>query len=199
MPEHADNLPASDLHRLLAELHTESWGWALRCCHGHRHTAEDVLQRSYQKILSGRARFSGSSSFKTWLFGVIRFTALDERRGLLRRWLRFLPFPESDSPASANTHAFPGSSSASSNASAFATLPSPLSGDDDTARAQSLRTALSQLAPRQAEALHLVFYHDLTLDEAAAVMRVSPGTARTHYERGKAALRQLLSPSDLHP
>jgi RNA polymerase sigma factor (sigma-70 family) len=173
VPEHADNLPAPDLRRLLAELHPESWGWALRCCHGQHHIAEDVLQRSYQKILSGRARFSGNSSFKTWLFGAIRFTALDQRRWNVRHWLRFLPLPD-DEPALATTGDFPGESF--------------FEAEQD----QALRDALARLASRQAEVLHLVFYHDLTLDEAAAVMRVSPGTARTHYERGKASLRSLL-------
>jgi RNA polymerase sigma-70 factor (ECF subfamily) len=40
--------------------------------------------------------------------------------------------------------------------------------------------------------LHLVFYQDLSIAEAADVMDVGLGTARTHYERGKARLRQLL-------
>jgi RNA polymerase sigma factor (sigma-70 family) len=127
---------------------------------------------SYQKILSRRARFSGRSSFKTWLFGVIRLTALDQRRWSVRHWLRFLPLPD-DEPL-ATTGDFPGESF--------------LQAEQN----QALRDALARLASRQAEVLHLVFYHDLTLDEAAAVMRVSPGTARTHYERGKASLRSLL-------
>jgi len=60
---------------------------------------------------------------------------------------------------------------------------------DDTTR---LVRALERLSARQRQVLHLVFYEDLTIAEAAAVAGISVGTARTHYERGKAALRKLL-------
>jgi RNA polymerase sigma-70 factor (ECF subfamily) len=52
--------------------------------------------------------------------------------------------------------------------------------------------ALDKLPQRQREVLHLVFYEDLSLREAATVMRVTIGSTRRHYDRGKKRLRELL-------
>ena len=65
-------------------------------------------------------------------------------------------------------------------------------------RTAELRRCLQQLPARQAEVLHLVFYQDLTINEAAQIMGVGIGSARQHYERGKARLRTLLQPDSHH-
>ena len=54
------------------------------------------------------------------------------------------------------------------------------------------RQALAELPKRQRETLHLVFYQDLSVAEAAEVMNISIGSARRHYERGKKRLRESL-------
>ena len=57
---------------------------------------------------------------------------------------------------------------------------------------KAFKGVLAKLPRRQQEVLQLVFYQDLSLQEAAEVMGVSLGSARTHYERGKHRLRELL-------
>ena len=133
--------------------------------------AEDVLQASYLKILEGRARFDGRSSVKTWLFGVIRRTAAEERRRSLLR-LRVRQSQVTDTPGGVEQ---PG-----------------VDAIDDAQRSAALLRAIATLAPRQREVVQLVFYHGMTIEDAAIVMRVSLGTARTHYERGKERLRARL-------
>jgi len=161
---------ALQLERELDQLHPAAFGWALACCAGDRAAAEDALQASYLKILDGRARFDGRASFRTWLFSVVRLTAAEQRRrAALGRWLPLaLLGPTADGrPDPATT----------------------LARADATRR---LVAALDTLPRRQREVLHLVFYQELTIAEAAEVAGVSVGTARTHYERGKTALRKLL-------
>ena len=56
---------------------------------------------------------------------------------------------------------------------------------------------LARLSGRQQEVLHLVFYQQLTVEEAAGIMGVSVGSARTHYQRGKERLRAELTRAGL--
>ena len=161
----------ADLERELDHVHTAAFGWALACCAGDRAEAEDVLQTSYLKILDGRARFDGRSAFRTWLFGVVRHTAAEARRR--RRLGRWLPL------------AWLGLAARDSR-------PDPAAALSRSEDSRALERALDQLPARQREVLHLVFYQELTIADAAGVLGISLGTARTHYERGKAALRRLL-------
>jgi RNA polymerase sigma-70 factor (ECF subfamily) len=156
----------------LESLHCDAFGWALHCCGGDHGKAEDVLQSAYTRFYAGKVRRSGISSFKTWWFGIIRICAMEARRKQLfhelfhLRWgAEFHDRKETVSPDSAMAY---------------------------SEVALRLRAALATLPSRQAEILHLVFYQDLTLADAARAMSVSVGSARQHYDRAKARLRELL-------
>jgi RNA polymerase sigma factor (sigma-70 family) len=156
----------SALKAELEKLHAASFGWALSCCRRNAAEAEEVLQIVYLKILQGKAVYRGESKLQTWLFAVIRKTALGERR---KQWLRtLLPLPRT-------------------------VTENKLEAEFERSELQQrFQHALAQLPARQRETLHLVFYQDLSLSEAAEVMNISVGSARRHYERGKQRLRAAL-------
>jgi RNA polymerase sigma-70 factor (ECF subfamily) len=167
----------SKLKTELEKLHPASFGWALSCCRHNHAEAEEVLQTVYLKILQGKACYRGESKLQTWLFAVIRKTAISEHRKHILRTLKLIAVPGSGSEVEPR-----------------------LSGEgaeihqrlERSEMQQRFNEALARLALRQRETLHLVFYQDLSLSEAAEVMNISVGSARRHYERGKKRLREAL-------
>ncbi|MEM7084953.1 MAG: sigma-70 family RNA polymerase sigma factor [Bacteroidota bacterium] len=150
----------STLESLLKEHHTEAFLWALQCCRYSEDDAKDVLQMSYLKIVEGKARFKEQSAFKTWLFSVIRFTAIDFiKQHPTNRSLEGLEVAEEPEFETTETN---------------------------------YKQLLLQLPERQREVLLLAFYHQMTLTVIAETTGLHIGTVRTHYERGKAALRKLI-------
>ncbi len=148
------------LAQLLQTHHADAFRWASHCCHHHRQDAEEVLQITYLKIADGKARFNERSAFKTWLFTVIRNTAIDYRKKQARyEQLHVLPPTPTDEPITDTTN---------------------------------YRALLAQLPQRQQQVLLLAFYHDMTLQQVADVTGLHIGTVRTHYSRGKEALRLII-------
>ena len=150
----------------IRELHPKAYAWAEQCCGFAPELARDVLQESYLKVLEGRAVFHGRSAFKTWLFAIIRHTALDhfreqERHRKTLEDLKAARDQENE----------------------------PVYGEGEGKRMKHL---FAQLSGRQQEVMSLVFYHGMTLEGAAEVMGVTVGSARTHYARGKERLKTML-------
>jgi RNA polymerase sigma factor (sigma-70 family) len=163
----------TELRNSLIALHPASFAWAMVCCRD-RELAEEVLQSVYVKVLDGHSAYEGGSSFRTWLFAVIRNAAHDRRRR--RRWLRVvrLEFESFAEFVDATGRAHP-----------------QIADEDELTM---IRAALGELPQRQQQIAHLVFYEDLTVADAAHVMGVSIGAARQHYARAKESLRALLKP-----
>ena len=158
----------AELEQQLEALHPASFAWALACCDRDRNDAEDVLQTVYVKIFDGKARFDGRAAFRTWLFAVIRNTAAAQRR---TRWFRMFAWQRDDQESAEHELV-------------------------RSERAAALVAALARLARRQREVLELVFYHDMTIEQAGATLGISVGSARVHYERGKKRLAALLGDNE---
>ena len=158
----------SQLKPELEKLHQASFGWALSCCRHNHADAEEVLQMVYLKVLQGKAIYRGECKLQTWLFAVIRKTAISERRKHILRTLKSIAVPDSGSSAQ------------------------PEVSLERSEMRRRFNEAIARLPARQRETLHLVFYQDLSLSEAAEIMNISVGSARRHYERGKKRLREAL-------
>lgn len=145
---------------LLKEHHQDAFLWARQCCSFNTEDAKEVLQIVYLKIFEGRAVYSRKSSFKTWLFSTIRFTAID--------FLKKRP--------------------------SYETLENIdlVEEEPEAVKSMDYKRLLTKLSDRQQQVLLLSFYHGMTLAEIAEVINVHIGTVRTHYERGKEALKHLI-------
>ena len=149
------------LRHIISQQHEASYRWACHCCHGDPELAKDVLQSVYLKILEGKARFDQQSQVKTWLFSIIRFTAIDELK-------------KQTSPA-------------------FVDLKEVTEqAQEHSKNTDKYHRFLDQLSEKQREVLLLVFYHGLTIEAASEVMACKLGTARTHYQRGKKRLKEMI-------
>jgi RNA polymerase sigma-70 factor (ECF subfamily) len=150
----------STLESLLEKHHKDAFLWALQCCRYSKDDANDVLQMAYLKIVEGKAKFKEQSLFKTWLFSVIRFTAIDFMK---------------------TNHSY-------QTLDGLELTAEPALNSEET----NYNSFLLKLTDRNREVLLLAFYHQMTLAVIAETTGLHIGTVRTHYERGKSALRKLI-------
>lgn len=154
------------LEKIIKIHHREAYIWARQCCGFDDELAKDVLQQVYLKILEKRAVFGGKSSVKTWLFSVIRFTAIEWNR---KKEPIFPILEDFD-------------------------IPDTIEFDDN----QHPEDLMQFLPTKQKEVLLLVFYHGLTLEKASEVMEIGLGSVRTHYDRAKKNLKELILKQQIH-
>ncbi len=153
----------------LETIHSQLYGWALSRCGFDRPAAEDLMQEAYVQLLSGAARFNNKSSLKTFLFGVIQNLARSRFRRIAVRMRLVRTF------------------------SAEAADADPGEIETGDVESDQVWKAVEALPARQRDITDLVFCKDMTIEQAAAVMGVSVGTGRVHYDRAKKALTGRLN------
>jgi len=127
------------------------------------HLAEEVLQETMLTVWKSGASFRGASKATTWILGIAR----NQAHSLLRREKKGERLPEDPK------------------------------GEPDPAEVAEIDVrvtrALQTLSSEQQEVLHLVFYEEMSLADAAAVLGIPEGTvkSRLFYAR-KALAKELL-------
>lgn len=140
---------------------------------GDRQVAEEVLQDVMLAAWQGAASFRGDSRVHTWLLVIARHRAIN----LLRR--KVLPRAPLDDTLVDRCQ---GAHEALERDHEFATL----------------RCMLQQLPDDQRQTLELIFYHELSGQEAATALGVATGTIKSRLNRAKSTLRKLWTATQDH-
>ncbi len=130
------------------------------------HTAEDVCEDTFVRLVTKRPAYNGKASFKTWLYTMARNLAYDELRR--RR-----------ADVSANG----------------LEIPSDISIEDAYAedeRRAAVRRLVGFLQPMQREAVWLTYFEGLTVKETAKIMKKSENAVSALLNRAKQSLKQML-------
>jgi len=130
---------------------------------GDRHAAEDLVQTALTKLYAAWPRIHRQGAEDAYLRKVLVRTNIDAGRRLWRREVASEQLPD-------------------------ATVPGPdLDGRDE------LVQALATLGPKQRRIVVLRYWLDLSVDEVAADLRISPGTVKSQSARALDNLRARLT------
>lgn len=159
--------------RLLLERHRESFTLFL---YGYVHNledAEELMLDAFAAAASGTSRFSGRSSFKTWLYAIGRNLARKRLRAAGR--FRTEELTGEDSPSA---------------------RPAP---EEELLRGEQKRqlyAAMEQLPADYRQALYLLFIEEMSSEEAARVMRKTKKQIYNLSFRGRQMLKDILEKTE---
>ena len=131
--------------------------------------AEDIMLYAFAEAASGTAVFSGRSSFKTWLFSIGRNQAMKHLRK--RRFF----FVSADDAGEITDPA---------------DTPETTRLEDE--RNRHLYQALDALNTEYRQVLFLLYFEQMSVEEAAAVMKKNAKQIYNLSHRGREALRKQL-------
>jgi RNA polymerase sigma-70 factor, ECF subfamily len=138
-------------------------------------TAEDVVSEVFLQVWRQAARFEGRSQVLTWLLAIARYKTLTAIKGA--------PAEQFDLSAAAES-ADPGEG------------PEAAAHRNDVGAI--LRKCLGQLSLAHREVIDLVYYHERTVAEAAAILNIPPNTVKTRMFYARKQLAQLLEAAGLN-
>ncbi len=135
------------------------------------HTAEDLTEDTFVKIITKKPRFSGKSSFKTWLYAIGRNTTLN----YLKRQSKTVEVSIDECRE--------------------------LLDDEEKLelsyiceeRKIALHKAIKKLKPEYRQILWLIYFEDFSIKEAASVMKKSVHNTETLVYRARLSLKKEIN------
>jgi RNA polymerase sigma-70 factor (ECF subfamily) len=151
---------------------------------GQRDQAEDLAQDVFLRIYRARKSYVPGAKFSTWLFTIANNVASNARRNRARRkevrW---------DGPATDSTAA-----PAMEQLAVAASGQMPARRLDKEEMRGIVRSAIHGLNERQRMAVLLSKFEDMSYEDIAAAMELSPQAVKSLLFRARENLRQILEP-----
>lgn len=132
---------------------------------------DDLIQRTFLKLLENRSRFEGRSSFRTYLFTIARSELFDELRRRHRLGNRFEPLEHS----------------------CASWQPNATSALARRREERLLLEALRRIPIDHQIALELYFWEEMSAAEIGRILETPEGTVRTRIRRAKQLLETELN------
>lgn len=172
--ENATRPPVDDRPASFDELYAAQLPFVWRCLRGlgvPRPALDDAAQDVFLVVHRRLDEFAGRSSIRTWLFGIVRRVAFNQRRGASRK--RTQAQDLAVEPTS---------------------LPiSPLEQAQNVEAAAFVQQFVEHLPKGQREVFILVMLEEMTIPEVAEALEIRLNTAYTWLRRARARFRDVMA------
>jgi RNA polymerase sigma-70 factor, ECF subfamily len=153
---------------LFARHHTRVYRFVLRLA-GDETIAEDVVSEVFYEVWRQAARFEARSQVSTWLLAIARYRTLTALKRRHDARLENDDAAEIEDPAA-----------------------DPELAVQTKDRNDILRQCLTQLPPAQREVIDLIYYHEKSAAEVAAIVGIPRNTVKTRMFSARKKLSELL-------
>jgi len=138
--------------------------------------AADLTSEVFLEVWRQAGRFQGRSQVSTWLLAIARYKAVSA----LRRYV-----PEELDKEAAECIEDPADS--------------PQAAIEGRQRSELIRRTLTQLSPAHREVIDLVYYHERSIDEVAAIVGIPQNTVKTRLFNARKRMADLLPADEFSP
>ena len=154
---------------LFARHHVRVYRFVLRLVRNES-TAEDLISEVFLDVWRQAGKFEARSAASTWLLAIARFKALSAMRRKPEEELDEETAGAIEDPAD-----------------------DPEVAVEKKDKAQVLRKCLTALSPEHREIIDLVYYHEKSVQEVAAIVGIPSNTVKTRMFYARRKLSELLA------